>query len=74
MVDAVDVPISESHEKWSEFLLEDGTTVRLRATLVSIARVDSEYDGQGNPTYVVSMTPSVAILNVAENLKQGAKK
>jgi hypothetical protein len=52
MADAIDVPIVHSNELWSEYKLEDGTTLRVKLAVGSIARVVGEYDAEGNPVYV----------------------
>jgi hypothetical protein len=68
MVDATDVPVAESTEKWSEFTLEDGTVIRMKATLVSAARVKGEYDSQGNPVYVMNLASAIGFASVPEKL------
>ena len=69
MVDAMDVPITESNERWSELKLEDGTIIRVKQSVATVARMD-EYDPEGNPVYVVRSTPTVAVIQVPEKLKQ----
>jgi hypothetical protein len=69
-VDGVDVPIEESTERWSEIKLEDGTTIRVKMTVVAVGRADSMYDDKGNPMYSIDMTPNVSIINVPERLRQ----
>jgi hypothetical protein len=68
MTDAVDVPISESVEKWSEFTLEDGSVIRAKISLISVARVKDEWDAQGNPVYVMNLGSAIGFASVPENL------
>lgn len=66
----VDVPIRESTERWSEFMLEDGTVVRAKFSMISAVRVDNEYDNAGNPIYVSNGVPTLAIISVPDKLKK----
>lgn len=68
MVAAMDIPIAESTEKWSEFTLEDGTVVRVKTSLVSVARLKDEYDVGGQPVYVMSLASTVGLASVPEKL------
>lgn len=68
--EAMEVPIKESLERWSETILEDGTVIRAKLTIASIARIEGEYDQQGNPVYSVNSSPIVAVINVPEHLKK----
>jgi hypothetical protein len=64
LVEGMDVPISESSEKWSEITLEDGTIIRVKQSVASVIRIDGQFDLEGNPMYVVKSAPSVAIVHV----------
>ena len=57
----VEVPVDESNERWSEFTLRDGTTIRAKMTVISAVRIDGQYDPMGNPTYNVNFTPVFAV-------------
>lgn len=43
-------------EHWNEYLLDDGTTVRMKLVVVSAYRVEGEYDMEGNPAYILNST------------------
>lgn len=45
-------------EKWSVYRLQDGGTVRLRATAMTISRV---LDAQGKPTYQADGQPAILV-------------
>ncbi len=66
----VEVAVSESTERWSEFKLEDGTVLRAKMTLTSAIRVDNQYDPEGNPVYVIKGLPVMAVISVAQEFKQ----
>lgn len=66
----VDVPITESTERWSEFKLEDGTIFRAKMNVLSVARVDGQFDQVGNPLYTTNMAPTISIIHVAEHLRK----
>ena len=70
MVEGVEVPVDELNEKWSEFKLEDGTTFKIKMTVVSAVRVDGQFDALGNPMYVMNMTPVMALVDVPDRLRR----
>lgn len=68
--DAVDVGIDESSEKWSEFKLDDGTILRAKMSIVSAARVDNDWDQDGNPSYVIKSHNIVTVVESPEKLRR----
>jgi hypothetical protein len=70
VVDAFEVPLEESTERWSEFKLEDGTIFRAKMNVIGIVRVPEMWDPQGNPFYLFNMTPIVAIIEAPEHLRK----
>lgn len=48
-----DVPITQSNELWSEYILEDGNILRVKLAVGSIIRVADQLDTEGNPVYIV---------------------
>lgn len=72
MVDATEVPVEESTERWSEIRLEDGTTLRIKMTVLSAIRLDGNFDPEGNPIYQIKGSPAVAVINVPAELKRKA--
>jgi hypothetical protein len=69
LVDGVEVTIEESSEKWSEYKLEDGTTIRLRQVLMEVSRT-GQYDPEGNPVYAIKSQPVLSIIDVPDKLKR----
>jgi hypothetical protein len=70
VVDASEVPVTESIERWSEFKLEDGTTIRAKMTVLSVARVPGMWDPQGNPFYTVNGAPVMIIAESPPHLRK----
>jgi len=68
--DAVEVGVQESTERWSEITLEDGTVFRVKLSVLSAARVDNEYDAEGNPAYALKMNPVVTVVSSPPALKK----
>lgn len=66
---AEDVPFEAEREGWNTYILEDGTTLKLKTVLAEVLRVDGVYDPSGNPMYVVNANPVVSV-NAPEALKK----
>ncbi len=69
-VDAFDVPILESSERWSEFTLEDGTVFRVKLSLASALRIPGQWDEEGNPMYALKTQPSMVLVSTPERLQK----
>lgn len=67
--EAVRVAVREPREQWSEYILEDGSMLRMRAVLTDVVRILDMYDAQGNPVYVANSQPVVAVIP-AEGLRR----
>ena len=59
--DAVPMEVNQSSEKWNEYLLEDGTVLKMKLILKKILRVENEFDAEGNPVYVMQTTNVTAV-------------
>lgn len=70
IMEGIEIMVSESTERWSEFTLEDGTIVRAKQSLVSCVRLDDKYDDEGKPIYVARGAPVITIASVPDNLRQ----
>lgn len=53
------VEIVSSHEPWSSYTLEDGTTVRFKQAAIAISIDDDVKDQDGNPTIFIKASPIV---------------
>lgn len=69
VVDAVEVGIDETVERWTEVKLADGTIMKVKLAVISAARTD-QYDTQGNPIYNFNFSPVVVVGEVPASLKR----
>jgi len=73
LVDASEVPIKESCERWTELTLEDGAIIRVKPTIIGAVRVEGQYDPDGNPFYALKGGPNaMVIVQAPEHLKKPA--
>ena len=70
-VRGVKVDIVESTERFSDVVLSDGTTIRVKASPVRVIRAVGYFDDEGNPLYVVTNQNTILIGNTPSHLKQG---
>ncbi|HNX81089.1 MAG TPA: hypothetical protein PKL77_02975 [Candidatus Omnitrophota bacterium] len=68
-VPAVPVDISQSREQWSEYVLDDGTLLRIKLIVTNILRLEGKFDEENNPVYLVKST-NVTSVKVPGNLKK----
>ena len=71
LVDAVNVPIEEVTERWTEIRLADGATLRLKSVILSVARAVDKYDQDGNPLYAIKSSSIMTATNVPEHIRRG---
>ncbi len=55
-------------EHWNEYLVDDGTVIRMKTVATEISRIDQEFDQEGNPVYLVKSTNVVSV-SVPEKLR-----
>jgi hypothetical protein len=68
MVAGIEIPISGSAEKWSEFELADGAIIRAKVNILSVVRVKDEHDAAGNPIYIINAAPVMGVVNLPKEL------
>lgn len=51
-----EIEILEAKERWSEYRLADGTTLRLRPVMIAVFRADGQYTPDGDPVYDMKST------------------
>jgi hypothetical protein len=68
-VEVTILDISSSSENWNQYLLSDGTVIKLKPVATEALRADGEYDAEGNPLYFLR---SANVMNViaSEDLKK----
>lgn len=57
-------------EHWNEYLLDDGTVIRMKPVVTEILRMEGQYDPQGNPAYMINST-NVTAVDAPEELRRG---
>ena len=57
-------------EHWNEYLVEDGTMIKIKLVASEVVRLQGEYDAGGNPVYLVQST-NVMSVSAPEDLMQG---
>lgn len=63
------MPFQTGGEHWSEYLVEDGTVLRVKLVATEVIRVDGEYDQEGNPVYILNST-NVMVVSSPDDLKR----
>jgi len=70
-VEAIPIDINQTNEYWNQYLLDDGTVVKIKLVATKVLRIDNKYDAEGNPLYFVQSTNVVSV-NAPDNLKRKA--
>jgi hypothetical protein len=60
-VDVSDVPIVKAEEHFNQYVLEDGSVLRVKNVATSMLRVDGQFLPDGSPIYIVVATPAVSV-------------
>jgi hypothetical protein len=71
LVDAVEVFVSESTERWSDVKLDDGSVVRLTPVVLGAMRVEGKYDPEGNPLYSLKVNQIMVVTSAPDHLRKG---
>lgn len=71
LVDGFDVPVTESTERWTEIKLEDGSVLRLKASVLGAVRIPGEFDPDGNPMYTLKTHVQMVVTETRDELKRG---
>ena len=56
LLTSTEVEMLEAKERWSEYRLADGTTLRLKPVLIAIFRAEGQYTQDGEPVYNMKST------------------
>lgn len=73
-VPVTEVPILERKEIPSEYKLGDGSLIRFVASATSVLRINGQYDGEGNPIYLVKTGQAVTIITSGPEVKKNITK
>jgi hypothetical protein len=71
VVEGTEVGVKESTERWTDVELDDGTHLRIKLNVLSVTRLDGQYDLEGNPLYAVK-SHQLLIANAPQHLRRGA--
>mgnify|MGYP000995759329 CR=1 FL=1 len=68
-VPATPIDINQSREQWSEYVLDDGTLLRIKLVVTNVLRLEGKFDEEHNPVYLVKST-NVTSIKAPSNLKK----
>lgn len=63
------MPFQSGGEHWNEYLVEDGSVLRVKLVATEVIRLDGQYDQEGNPIYILNSTNVLAVSS-PEDLKR----
>ena len=69
MFDAELVEVQSSQESWSQYLLGDGTSLKVKVVVTEVWRADGKFDNEGNPMYIVK-SGNILVVNAPDNLRK----
>ena len=64
-ISVTEVGFSDHYERWNEYLLNDGTVIRLKLVLLQVYRWDGHFDHNGDPVYFVDSADVLAVSPLA---------
>lgn len=67
--DAVPVEANQSSEYWNQYLLDDGSVLKLKSVVTNIFRLIGAYNNDGDPIYVVK-SGNIVTAACPDNLKK----
>ena len=70
VVEGTVVDVASSTEKFSEYLLSDGTKLRAKLAIFEAVRHDENWDSEGNPVYIVRSQNVVVVVDAPKKLKK----
>jgi hypothetical protein len=53
---ATEIEVVDAKERWSEYQLADGTTMRIKSVVIAIFRDDTHQTPEGEPVYNMKST------------------
>lgn len=60
-IEATPIEVNQSNERWNEYILDDGSVVKIKLVLKKAVRAEGEYDPEGNPVYLIQTTNVVTV-------------
>ena len=68
-VEATSIDVNQANELWNQYLLDDGTVIKMKLVATKVLRLDNKYDNEGSPLYFVQSTNIISV-NAPDNLKR----
>ncbi len=69
-MEADPVDVVKAEERWCDYVLADGTKIRIKHVLGAVFRAKETYTTSGDPLYITQSQHVVMTMDVPENLKQ----
>ena len=69
LVDAELVDVQSAQESWSNYLLGDGTSLKLKVVVTEVWREVDGYDHEGNPKYIVK-SGNIVVINATDEMRK----
>lgn len=60
-VDALEMPFQNVAEHWNEYLINDGSVLRLKSVVTEVLKLEGRYDADGNPQYLIKSAQVVSV-------------
>lgn len=60
-IDAIEMPFQTGAEHWNEYIIHDGSVLKLKTVVTEILKLDGKFDAEGNPVYIIKSTNVVAV-------------
>ena len=71
-VDATVLSFQAGGEHWNEYLVDDGTVIRVKLVATEVLRLDGQYDAQDNPVYLLQSTNVMAVSSPDKLKRKGS--
>ena len=68
--EGLEVPVTESVERWCDLTLEDGTILKIKPVVESTVRLIDQFDPDGNPIYLIRSGFATVIASIPDGLKK----
>jgi hypothetical protein len=69
MVDATELSFQNVREHWNEYLLDDGSIIKLKPVATEVFRIDGQFDQEGNPVYFLR-SKNILVVSAPDDLKK----
>jgi hypothetical protein len=68
-VEATELSFQNVREYWNEYLLDDGTILKLKPIATEVFRLEEQYDPDGNPIYILR-SKNILVVNAPDHVKR----